>query len=228
MKNKNTKYKNKAGIYMITSRSSNRFYIGSAVNLLYRKNRHFCDLRKNRHQNKHLQRIFDKYGENDLTWSVIEIVEDTEKLIEREQHYIDRLNPEINISKTAGNCAGLERDLEYRLGCKNRKSLTGTHFEKDRNKWKAQIGIKGKHYVLGHFNTAEEAHAKYLEAYNNYKNNDELPKPVPRKHKYYRYCNTLKKWQVRMTIDGIRKSFGYFETEQEAIDKVKELKESLI
>ena len=54
------------GVYKITNLSSGRFYIGSAQNIYKRKQRHFKTLRSNSHHNIFLQRVFNKYGEDDF------------------------------------------------------------------------------------------------------------------------------------------------------------------
>jgi HNH endonuclease len=46
----------------------------------------------------------------------------------------------------------------------NRSGLLGAHWSKHRRKWRASIRILGKRVELGFFETAMEAHEKYLEA----------------------------------------------------------------
>ena len=68
------------GIYKITNSKNDHFYIGSSVNLTRRKSRHFSELRNNRHNNKHLQAAWKKYGESAFTFTVVEFVETVEQL----------------------------------------------------------------------------------------------------------------------------------------------------
>lgn len=84
-----TLYKEVMGIYKIKNVLNNKFYIGSAVNLHDRFLHHRKRLRGNYHNNKHLQRAFDKYGEDCFIFEVIEIVNDKDILLEREQHWLD-------------------------------------------------------------------------------------------------------------------------------------------
>jgi len=98
----------KSGIYKITNLITNQFYIGSAVCFRKRKVEHFSALKRNSHINKHLQNSFNKHGESNFIFEILEIVEDKTKLIEREQHYLDTLKPHYNICKTAGNTLGRE------------------------------------------------------------------------------------------------------------------------
>ena len=80
-------------------------YIGSATNIYQRKHRHLHDLKNNKHTNKKLQNKFNKYGECSLVFSVLEYCDKT-KLIDKEQFYIDKLNPSLNILKIAGSSYG--------------------------------------------------------------------------------------------------------------------------
>jgi hypothetical protein len=95
-----------SGIYKIQSIiHSERIYIGSAVNINHRHNQHLCDLKHNRHHSIKLQRHFNKYGQKDLNFTIIEECS-VETLLVREQHYLNINNTYFNICKTAGNCLG--------------------------------------------------------------------------------------------------------------------------
>jgi len=52
-------------------------------------------LKRNKHFNKYIQRSWNKYGEENFMFEILENCE-VEKLIEREQYYIDTLKPELN------------------------------------------------------------------------------------------------------------------------------------
>lgn len=62
------------GIYKIVNIQNDNFYIGSAVNLARRRARHFSELRNNKHNNKHLQAAWNKYGECSFVFTVVELV----------------------------------------------------------------------------------------------------------------------------------------------------------
>ena len=102
-------------IYKIASiLKPNRFYIGSAVNYDNRVKRHIYELKRQNHKNKILQNHFNKY-ENDLQFSIIEILENKSDLIAKEQFYIDLLKPTFNICKIAGSSLGVKRSDEFKL-----------------------------------------------------------------------------------------------------------------
>jgi group I intron endonuclease len=84
-----------SGIYKIICLDNNRIYIGSSKDIKKRWNRHLNDLRKNKHDNQHLQRSFDKYGESSFVFEIIELCNNEELLI-REQYYLDEFKPYLN------------------------------------------------------------------------------------------------------------------------------------
>ena len=87
----------RAGIYMLTNLISGKRYIGSSKNLRQRLWEHRSLLRHNKHVNRHLQNAWNKYGEDNFEYSIIEYCNE-ENRIEREQFYVNKLKPEYNIS----------------------------------------------------------------------------------------------------------------------------------
>jgi len=83
---------NNSGIYLIINLQNNKFYVGSAVNVKKRKNKHLQQLRKNNHDNSYLQYSFNKYGESNFVFTLIEDVPDKNNLTIREQYWIDTLD----------------------------------------------------------------------------------------------------------------------------------------
>lgn len=80
--------KNISGIYKITNTVNGKFYIGSSKNIKRRWLEHKNQLQENRHANDHLQRSWNKYGADCFCFEIIEECEE-ERLLEREQYYID-------------------------------------------------------------------------------------------------------------------------------------------
>lgn len=91
---------NISGIYRITCLKSNRFYIGSAIDIKKRITSHLSDLRLQKHSNKYLQRIYNKYGKENLLFS-IENKCPPEYRIQLEQKCIDSLKPNLNLNLIA-------------------------------------------------------------------------------------------------------------------------------
>lgn len=120
--------KKKSGVYKIINNINGKFYVGSAVNLKGRWNTHKSSLINNKHYNKFLQRSFNKHGYSAFSFIILEYCS-FDKLIEREQYYIDNLNPIYNISKNAGNCLGVKHSGEsnYKRGSWNRGKIGAKH-----------------------------------------------------------------------------------------------------
>ena len=53
----------KSGVYIIQSLIDHTVYVGSAINFIRRKSRHFTLLKEGRHHNDHLQNAWNKYKE---------------------------------------------------------------------------------------------------------------------------------------------------------------------
>lgn len=108
--------RNKSGIYKITNLTNGKFYIGSATRLRKRFSDHKRYLERKTHDNDHLTNSYHLNGAENFVFECIELVA-KEKLIEREQFYIDSLsacneNIGYNICPTAGSTLGLKRTQE--------------------------------------------------------------------------------------------------------------------
>jgi len=128
----------KAGIYTITNMHNGKYYIGRSSDFERRKKEHLRDLRRNDHANVHLQRSFNKYGEDAFVFELIEDIEDTSILEKLEQEYLDQLDygNSYNTSKrsSGGGLFGIKNGMfgrhhteearqrmsEYRKGRKRR------------------------------------------------------------------------------------------------------------
>ena len=62
---------NKTGVYKITCLDNGRFYIGQALNIEDRWKRHLRSLKREKHCNIHLQRVYDKYGKDSLKFEIL-------------------------------------------------------------------------------------------------------------------------------------------------------------
>lgn len=100
----------KSGIYGIFNLVNGKVYIGSAINLRQRLRQHKIDLSKQKHRNYYLQNAWNKYGENEFDFHVLEHCP-KERLLEREQFYLNNLKSfddefGYNICPTAGSNFG--------------------------------------------------------------------------------------------------------------------------
>lgn len=89
------------GIYRIKNLKNKKCYYGSSKNIEKRWRTHLNNLKNGKHHNIHLQRSWDKYGEDNFVFELVEECNET-ILLELEQKYLD-LNPEFNIGiKSSG------------------------------------------------------------------------------------------------------------------------------
>jgi group I intron endonuclease len=108
------KYKNSSGVYSIINNITGKYYIGSAIDFWDRFLFHDWQIRNNRHSNNYLQNSYNKNGDCEFSFNLLELLSPKDNLIEREQFYIDLLeatNPELgyNLSPTAGSTFGTKR-----------------------------------------------------------------------------------------------------------------------
>ena len=104
----------KSGIYHIKNKTNNKKYIGSAIDLKSRFRTHVYNLKNNLHHSKHLQNAWNKYGSENFEFVILECVE-KEKLIEREQYYLDLFKSyreEYNSCPVAGSPLGTKQSPE--------------------------------------------------------------------------------------------------------------------
>jgi len=80
----------KIGVYEILNIKTGKRYIGSTTRSFNKRwDEHSSFLKKNKHHSQYLQIAWVKYGEECFEFNILEIVENKEKCIEREQYWID-------------------------------------------------------------------------------------------------------------------------------------------
>ena len=97
-----------SGIYCIENIINNKKYIGKSVDINSRFDYHKSMLRKNKHDNDHLQKSWNKYGENNFLFNIIEECS-KEQLVEKEIFYIkffDTQNKGYNMTKGGDGTLG--------------------------------------------------------------------------------------------------------------------------
>ena len=83
-----------SGIYKITNLATNEFYIGSSKNIESRWAYHKAKFKSNEETNNKLYLDFKKYDLENFKFEILEKC--SENLKEKEQEYIDKLNPQYN------------------------------------------------------------------------------------------------------------------------------------
>lgn len=136
-----------SGIYRITNLINGKFYIGSSHHTPDRWSQHKSQLRLNKHGCRYLQRAWNKHGEVNFVFEVIEVVCDRQQLIVREQFWLDATkcydsSIGYNVRLVADSNYGLVPSDEHRQ--KISEALTGlVRSEETKAKMSAwQIGRK--------------------------------------------------------------------------------------
>lgn len=111
--------KNISGVYEIRNILNNKTYYGSSYHIRVRLLEHRSYLLSNKHHNKKLQNAYNKYGEHNFEFRIVETCEPIRNtLLNIEQKYLD-LNPWYNINKYAdGGDIGIRKteNSTYRNG----------------------------------------------------------------------------------------------------------------
>lgn len=145
----NMSIEKKSGVYKITNVLNGNVYVGSAVFFKRRWSLHKSELRKNHHHSPKLQNAWNKYGEDNFEFSVIEELPPVKDvLLEREQFWMDYYEAynthNYNVAVTAGS------------------PMTGRKHTPERNA-KMSIIMKGKQNGLGYRHT-DDAKERIKEA----------------------------------------------------------------
>lgn len=132
-------------VYAIIDNSTARFYIGSTVDPIRRKNDHFRLLSRNQHWNTRLQEAWNTAGKDSFTFTIIVCVVNSH-LREIEQHYLQRLRPAFNTVFVAvgGWMLGRNHSLETKI-----KMSAGQcrHWERRRNEGTDRLAEEHKRKI---------------------------------------------------------------------------------
>jgi len=103
-----------AGVYEIRNSMNGDRYIGSSQDVEMRFYHHLSELKHQRHHNIHLQRAWNKYGEDRFEMNPL-IFCDEDMTLLFEQMMLDNLDPEYNIAECAeASARGAKRSKETR------------------------------------------------------------------------------------------------------------------
>lgn len=132
---------NKFGIYMIKNKINEKVYIGKTEESFKRRWWHHSGLLKgNYHHNIHLQRAWNKYGEENFEFIILQICNESDDINKLEQEYIEKYNSfNSGYNQTLGGEGALGNRLSDEskrlIGEKNKINMTGKkHTEKTKKK----------------------------------------------------------------------------------------------
>lgn len=156
-----------SGIYIIKNLKNNKCYIGQSSNIYARWYNHKYCLRNNRHSNEHLQNAWNKYGENNFNFEILELCNE-DVIDSREQYCIEKYSSIVD--KNGYNLdSGGNKNKHHSEETKNkiRKANTGK-VASDETRRKISIGrkgiMKGKDHPLYGKKISKE-HAELLRKY---------------------------------------------------------------
>ena len=206
------------GIYSITSKNNGKVYVGQSIDINKRWKGHLSHLKHNKHYSQDLQDTYNKYGEEDLIFKVLEEVNDVNLLTEKEKYWMDNINPEFNAYCT-GNQTRKENSKNY-------------SYNKKLNNYIVYYSYLGKLLRFSYHSTEEEAvkEVEYIKclAYEDLieyekKCREETKSRRTRRNAKNYSLNSHGKFEVRFSINGKTTYFGCYETEEEAINKAKQV-----
>jgi len=155
----------KCGIYCIENTVTGKKYIGKSTNIDSRWKDHKNKFKNKKHSNPYFQNSYDKYGEENFKYSIIEICE-KEELSEREIFYIKEFNTKhpngYNVTDGGEGAAGLKRaprtpEHSKKIGDANR----GKHrFISDEDREKMRQRMLGNKFAEGWVQSQEYKDAK--------------------------------------------------------------------
>lgn len=155
------------GIYYIENTTNKKKYVGQSVDIFFEweyihKNR----LRKNKHHNPHLQRAWNKYGENNFLHKIIKTCEDYE-LDDLEEYYIK----ELNAHQTLGG---------YNISF-GRNPMRGRKHSEKTKKILSEMNSGSKNHFFGKTHS-EETIKGILEKRKGYRHSEETKKKIKNNH----------------------------------------------
>lgn len=148
----------KSGIYCIENITNNKKYIGQSIHMTQRWSKHISELKNGHHDNDYLQKSWNKYGEENFKFYVLEYCE-KDLLDERESYYIelyDAMNRKFGYNlKSGGQASNYVCDeVREKISNSNKKSYQNSNLKQIRrldalNQW-ANPEIKQK--IMGENN----------------------------------------------------------------------------
>lgn len=129
----NMSNRSKGGIYKIVNKLNGKYYVGRTKNFKKRWYDHRKRLRNNYHINNHLQCAWNKYGESNFDFVIVEILDTNLCHRETEQKYINQFIEDRK--NRINNCYNISDSSDGPLLLGNKNGMFGrTHSEETKKK----------------------------------------------------------------------------------------------
>lgn len=227
------------GIYKITNNINGKYYIGSSTRIERRIQEHKSGLSQNKHYNKHLQAAYNKYGAINFSFEIIDTIKKdiVNNLFSLEQFYLDAVPDWSQVYNISINTNKATLGLKY----ENSKYYS---YDKGKNIYVVCYRINGIQYRFGTFDLEQDAinQVDYIRSlskedlliYLNSLQNTRFKIITETKHRSrlpnkngYSFDKNRNKYRVRFWQNGKYVCYGQYRTEEEAIERVKEIKASM-
>ena len=128
--------KKEFGIYSITNICTGDMYIGQTIRHFTRRwNEHKRDLNSNNHNNKHLQSVWNKYGEEAFLFQIIHKCDELDNLNELEKYYIKKYDCYKNGYNLTLGGDGFVYDEEKNKEIRKRQSEISKNMMRNKSKY---------------------------------------------------------------------------------------------
>jgi hypothetical protein len=159
------------GIYKITNIKVGKFYIGSSKDIEKRWKDHVYMLNRNQHHSLYFQNAWNKYGEDNFKFEIIEMINDESILLDREQYWLDKTqcyNSKIgyNISKSS-RYTNINNKNEYK-DIKNKKKNKKPKMKLAKNNKEISYKIHNTNEIIT-LQPIQDFNQFILDFYNHYK-----------------------------------------------------------
>jgi group I intron endonuclease len=186
-------------VYKISNVITGRMYVGGTNHYSLRKRQHLHELRSRCHYSKSMQDEFNRYGERQFVFSILEL-SSLDKLRETEQKWLDKLHPEFNTNRDA-----ITPNPEIVQSSKVRKSISEAIKEKwndPKYRGKCIDGFKSRPSNRKGSKLSDETKDKIRQA-NLGENNPHYGKPRPQSTRDKISKSNYKTYAGAISPDGI-------------------------
>lgn len=212
------------GIYCIKNENNGMLYIGKSNDISNRFYKHLRKLRKNIHDNKHMQNVFNKHGENIFSFHIIKNCFE-EELNEKEIYYIKKFKTKTpngyNMTDGGDGTTGRKHTDETKEKLSKirgeKASMYGKkHTSEAKKKMSdAQLGDKNHNFGKHHSENSKNKISEATKGNNNPMSGVKFENSSS-KYMGVSFGNRNKRFIARINKDGKRIYIGSFENEIEA------------